>query len=454
MYNNSIHSELHLSPSEFILTKAHNISTNLPLLPKLTEKWRVGHPNFAPFRVGQLVLMKVQHKGHLTVNKLSANFRGPLKVTKVHENGLTYVLEDVSSNESVRGHHSKLRLYKQTPTYVSSHPRYVELGGYARGELEYGSITDEVAPMRLEVGSTGSSDSEAESIVSSVPSMASSGSGVYRILSSDAHSNQSFVGFESPRVNDSNNSDKSNVIQSENRCLCRGCNFEATLETEAVNRAQVHDLIFSPRFLPEVTAFGESDIIYSLPNFNEVYSLAFDWEAYDDFELPSVDSQFMLDESAEVTDPEIALYNCSNNSSISNPAGDVVPFVKEDSKSNIQRDVTRVSDDDEIPMHTVNHDLFVTECAQVSQEVPNLSPGSGEAAETSICESVFDGFEEDSSISDNILKLKEVQARGLVKSLNSLIRHTRSRGAVEDLPNVQSHTLERANNRKKRRTSS
>lgn len=77
-----------MSPSEYIISKAHNICSDLSLIPNLTQKWRIGHPNFVPFRVGQLVLLKVQHKGHLAVNKLSANFRGPLKVSKVNKNGL------------------------------------------------------------------------------------------------------------------------------------------------------------------------------------------------------------------------------------------------------------------------------------------------------------------------------------------------------------------------------
>ena len=71
--------------------------------------------------------MKVHKPELINMNKLNANFKGPYRVTKVNDNGLTYQLLDEQTDEIYRAHHSKLWFHKLTPKYVLQHPLYIEL---------------------------------------------------------------------------------------------------------------------------------------------------------------------------------------------------------------------------------------------------------------------------------------------------------------------------------------
>jgi len=125
-YNKTIHSVLKLSPSEFLLTGAHNIEGDLMRHSQLVNTWKQGHSKFTSFTMGQLVLLKINHKGFLNVNKLADNFRGPLSITKINDNGLTYEMKDVDSGEVVRGHHTQMRPYKEVPRYLEDNPLFIK----------------------------------------------------------------------------------------------------------------------------------------------------------------------------------------------------------------------------------------------------------------------------------------------------------------------------------------
>ena len=43
---------------------------------------------------------------------------GPLSIVKVNDNGLTYQLRDLDSENIIRAHHSQLRLFKPVPNYL------------------------------------------------------------------------------------------------------------------------------------------------------------------------------------------------------------------------------------------------------------------------------------------------------------------------------------------------
>ena len=88
-----------MSPSQFLQTRAHRISNSFPLENILPEAWRLGHPKLVPFQPGQLVLVKLQHKGFHNINKLLPTFSGPFRVTKLNSNNETYELTDESSGE-------------------------------------------------------------------------------------------------------------------------------------------------------------------------------------------------------------------------------------------------------------------------------------------------------------------------------------------------------------------
>ena len=124
VYNSTVHSEIGMSPSDFILTKPHELEGSV-FPPAVSDVWRMGHPNFCPFTVGDEVLYKVHHKGFLTVNKLSPVFAGPYRVITVNDNGMTYRIEHKETKIVSRAHHTQLRKYRTPPDYILSHPCYL-----------------------------------------------------------------------------------------------------------------------------------------------------------------------------------------------------------------------------------------------------------------------------------------------------------------------------------------
>jgi hypothetical protein len=89
-----------MSPSKFLLAKSHKINAEI-FQSKITGTWRLGHPRFVPFQLGQHVLMKIQHKGFLNLNKFEAHFKGPMQVVKVNDNGLTYQVIDSATGQTI-----------------------------------------------------------------------------------------------------------------------------------------------------------------------------------------------------------------------------------------------------------------------------------------------------------------------------------------------------------------
>lgn len=176
----------------------------------------------------------------------------------------------MASNESVRGHHSKLRLYKPAPAYVSQHPCYVELAGNAESEMHIDNETDKGNLVDGNVYLSSSSSPETDLSSPDVPSVSDPSCKTDNVFSNESDSQKSFVGFNNPAPSNPSGSEKSYSAQLGTGCPCRGCQFEETLEAEAVNRAKVEDQLFSPRYLPRVTAFGKSDIVPRIANFKEM----------------------------------------------------------------------------------------------------------------------------------------------------------------------------------------
>jgi hypothetical protein len=127
IYNSTAHSELGMSPSQFLLKKEHD-SLGAPLLPP-TERgnWREGNPSFAPYSVGQKVLRKIEQPGRLLVNKLAERYSGPYLVKRVNDNRVTYVITDEETAREVRAHHTQLRPFHEPPSYIKRHPYFREM---------------------------------------------------------------------------------------------------------------------------------------------------------------------------------------------------------------------------------------------------------------------------------------------------------------------------------------
>lgn len=129
-YNNMTHSEIKMSLSQMILSNLHVMKPKLVIDAATKKHWREGHPNFSPFKLGQLVLKKVNFKGRQLKDKLSIRYKGPYLVKTVHSNGLSYGIVEEGKEEVVYNvNHRQLRAYHQVPRYIG---RY--LFGLAQGE--------------------------------------------------------------------------------------------------------------------------------------------------------------------------------------------------------------------------------------------------------------------------------------------------------------------------------
>ena len=94
VYNSTYHSELKMSPSEFLLCCTHEVDPMPAISSDVIRKWQEGHKNFQSFRVGDRVVKKYVPKGRLNVDKLDDRFIGPFKIIKVNKNRVTYLLQD------------------------------------------------------------------------------------------------------------------------------------------------------------------------------------------------------------------------------------------------------------------------------------------------------------------------------------------------------------------------
>lgn len=124
-YNNTVHTEIQTSPAEYILTRAHSLKVPPILSDEVRGRWKVGHPKFVPFRVGQKVMRKVPTRGHCNIDKFKPRFEGPFIISKVHANDVAYELVLPSKpNVLLRSHYTQLRAWSDPPPYLCNHDYY------------------------------------------------------------------------------------------------------------------------------------------------------------------------------------------------------------------------------------------------------------------------------------------------------------------------------------------
>ena len=168
-YNNSWHSQLKMSPSEFLMSTAHT-HNNDPILSTADSFWKESHPNYAPFKVGDKVLKKIKLIGNLTLNKLSQRYSGIYVVKQVNKNKVTYVIakEGASSPNLIKVHHSQLRSYVSPPKYILNHTYHNHLMTNYNATLQESDVSscsssdseeDDVLPL-TNSGNVSSSESE------------------------------------------------------------------------------------------------------------------------------------------------------------------------------------------------------------------------------------------------------------------------------------------------------
>ena len=267
VYNNTLHSQLGMSPAKYLMTKSHSTTPGMKLGKNVQDTWKVGHPKFSPFKTGEYVLVKIPHKGFLNINKLSPGYVGPFLICNVHENGLTYELKNLRTDALVRGHHSKLRLYKLPPSYLSKNLLFRQKNGTDNLEDEVGQLY--VEPVSIPVvgsfSSTSDSSSDEESVTSSHEQDNVDVSSVCSSFSGFLETGEAFGKVELP----GGQSALGGVLNS-SFGLCRGCYLEAKLEK------YLYDII------------GEREQILSdvyISNFDSVYP---DWTSARDVAATSL----------------------------------------------------------------------------------------------------------------------------------------------------------------------
>ena len=125
IYNDSYHSEIEMSPSQFLLANAHS-TPGRPTLPlQQVELWKEGNPTFVPFRKGQKVLRKVVFKGRLVADKFAERFEGPYEIIAV-TGKVTYLISCLQTGVERRVHHTQVKRFYDPPKYIEEHPYYRE----------------------------------------------------------------------------------------------------------------------------------------------------------------------------------------------------------------------------------------------------------------------------------------------------------------------------------------
>ena len=119
IYNNSVHAELKDTPTNFILLKSHSFTDNLPVPTEIVKTWKLGHPKFSPFSVGQKVAYRVPRIGNKVSNKFKEKYEGPFIVTKVQVNTVSYEITSVKSPaKCIKVHHKQIKLWHDPPPYL------------------------------------------------------------------------------------------------------------------------------------------------------------------------------------------------------------------------------------------------------------------------------------------------------------------------------------------------
>jgi hypothetical protein len=108
IYNHTLHSEIECSPCTYLLNRRHEIHGRLPIR-QVEEFWKEGNPNYKPFQEGQLVALRKQMAGDLTINKFLPRYSGPYTVLKVNKNNVTYVIGNSKDLADYKVHHRQLR---------------------------------------------------------------------------------------------------------------------------------------------------------------------------------------------------------------------------------------------------------------------------------------------------------------------------------------------------------
>ncbi|XP_018012141.1 uncharacterized protein LOC108669343 [Hyalella azteca] len=162
IYNHTRHSELQMSPAEYLLTKKHVVIDTPVVTTEDLMLWSPGNPRFKPFAVGDLVRKKINFGNRCVKNKFQPRFEGPYEVVQVHDNKVTYKIRPLHGGNVVPAHHNQLATWKTSPAYLNFDTSK-DLGGdvtCSRSELSEASLVSSETSLTSLLSS--SSDSTGE----------------------------------------------------------------------------------------------------------------------------------------------------------------------------------------------------------------------------------------------------------------------------------------------------
>lgn len=187
-YNSTMHREIGCAPSDYLLSKPHELTVMPPLSTAVKDVWKLGHPRFSPFMIDDRVIRKIPFHGQLNVHKFMNKYDGPYRVVSVNRNAVTYELSLVSDPRRViRAHYTQLHQWKDVPRYLSAHPYFRKM--FPSGERAAGRLVSAVPSVPdaqlgyvspVSSSDAGSADEE-ESVLSDESSQAASTSGGSRL---------------------------------------------------------------------------------------------------------------------------------------------------------------------------------------------------------------------------------------------------------------------------------
>ena len=160
-YNNSVHSEIKMTPSQCILAEKHDVQQRFPVSSEVIRNWREGNPKFCSFRVGQKVLKKVNRVGTLLVHKMQDRYEGPFVVSKVNSNGLSYeICKEGDKARQWKVNHRHLRPWYDIPHYIG---RYLDNKREKDPDITSKLETSSKASLTGETDTSDSSESDSSS---------------------------------------------------------------------------------------------------------------------------------------------------------------------------------------------------------------------------------------------------------------------------------------------------
>ncbi|CAF4320449.1 unnamed protein product, partial [Rotaria magnacalcarata] len=117
-YNTSPHSALgNKSPFEMFIKLSNNLNNPIPLNDNERKNLIESQPNFPYFKVGDLVLKKIDRIGRQSQDSMKPYYDGPYKIIEEAEHRKSFTLTTIHGITK-RSHYDKLKKFKEPPEWL------------------------------------------------------------------------------------------------------------------------------------------------------------------------------------------------------------------------------------------------------------------------------------------------------------------------------------------------